>query len=193
MSKVAPSESGFGSVVLILLVLILTVSIGYTVSQINKPTFEKSLAFEGSENMSDSVNWGSMFEIALDGIENVIDTQTSQADQVINNPNSTPDQINAAKAVKEQRAKDQAALDKTFGQVPVDSNGKPDYKVRSEKIRDEWSNALESNGEAPLPKDFVPNVTQPPIVPKGTSEIEKYNSNSQKARDAASRALGGGK
>jgi hypothetical protein len=193
MSKVAPSESGFGSVVLVLLVLILTVSIGYTVSQINKPTFEKSLAFEGSENMSDSVNWGSMFEIALDGIENVIDTQTSQADQVINNPNSTPDQINAAKAVKEQRAKDQAELDKTFGQVPVGSNGKPDYSERNQKIKDEWSKALVNSGGAPLPVDFVPNVTNPPIVPKGTSDIERYNANSQKARDAASIALGGGK
>jgi hypothetical protein len=75
----------------------------------------------------------------------------------------------------------------------VGSNGKPDYSERNQKIKDEWSKALVNSGGAPLPVDFVPNVTNPPIVPKGTSDIERYNANSQKARDAASIALGGGK
>lgn len=183
------NQSGFGSVVLLLMIFVLTVAIGYSVSQVNKPTFKKSFAFEGQENMTDSVNWGSVFEVALDGIQDVINNQSADADRVINNPNSTAEQKAQATLAKGKADENQQILNTTFGEVKLNSKGEPDYRERNQKIKEEWNNALEKNKEAKLPVGFVPDVTNPPIVPRGTSDLERYNANSQRAANAASNAI----
>lgn len=149
-------QSGFGSIVLLLMILVLTVAIGYSVSQINKPSFQPSLAYESDAAGIDTFNLDAILQTGLDGIQNVIDTQISDSNKVLSNPNSTPEQIEAAKALKGLRESDQAKLYQEFGKVEI-KDGKPDYTERNKMIEWQWD-AAAIKKVAPPRNDFKVDV-----------------------------------
>lgn len=153
----ANQESGFASFILLLMVMVLTVAVGYSVSQVNKPSFQLSFAKEGdAEAGIDTFNLDAILQTGLDGIQNVIDTQVGDANKVLSNPSSTQAQKDAATAVKTQRESDQAKLNQEFGKVEI-KNGKPDYSARNERINQQWDEANRL-GVAPPRNGFQSDV-----------------------------------
>lgn len=178
-------ESGFGSVVLLLMIFVLTVAIGYSVSQVNKPTFKKSLAYEGDAAAGiDTFNLDAIIQTGLDGIQNVINNQVDDANKVLNNPNSTPDQKKAAGELINQRVgkpdSDQAILYQKFGKVEM-KDGKPDYTARNERINQQWDAAADKK-VAPPRNGFQSDVGN-------HTPINDNSSNRAVAQAAAAAAL----
>lgn len=183
-------QSGFTQVFLILVIVVLVAAIGYSVSQVNRPTVQISKADDGDVQFMDSVNFGSLIQGGVDAIQNVINTQTNEANQVLSDPGSSDSQKQQAQATIDQRQKDQAALNETFGQVKNDAKGNPDYSERTTKIKEQWNNVLTEQNQPTLPADFTPNITNPPIVSHGTSDLEQYQQSHPNTNPAGAQAEG---
>lgn len=178
----ARNQSGFGSVVLVVMILVLVVSIGYISFQIRKPTFEVSKAYEGGAAAGiDTFNFDAIIQTGLEVIQNVIDNQISDANRTLSNPNSSQAAKDQAKSVKDQREKDQVDLNQKFGKVEI-KNGKPDYTERNLRITQQWDEANRL-GVAPPRNGFQVDV-------QNHTPINDNSSNNARASLAGAAAAG---